>query len=67
MSDDKKDKKKPYRPTFDPHKFKNKWEAKMTFMMLNSLADVEELKLRVEELEFACVELKIKYDKKNIH
>ena len=47
MTDDTEEKKKPYRPKFDPKKFQNKWEAKITYMLLHVIADVEELTEKV--------------------
>jgi hypothetical protein len=69
MNDQKNDKKKfkAYRPTFEPEKFKNKWEAKVTYMLLNGLADIVELEKRVIELEKKLKHMEGNDDKKNIH
>ena len=69
MDDQKEDKKKfkAYRPTFEPEKFKNKWEAKITYMLLNGLADVVELEKRVIELEKKIKLLEGNNDKQNMH
>jgi hypothetical protein len=58
---------KAWRPTFQPEKFKNKWEAKMTYMLLNGLADIVELEKRVIELEKKLKTAEDNNDKKNMH
>lgn len=69
MNDKKDDEKKfkAYRPTFQPEKFKNKWEAKITYMLLNGLADIVELEKRVIDLERQLKIKEEKNDKQNMH
>lgn len=65
-NDDKK-KFKAYRPSFQPEKFKNKWEAKVTYMLLNGLADIVELEKKVNELEKKLKLMEETNAKKNMH
>ena len=58
---------KAYRPSFEPEKFKNKWEAKVTYMLLNGLADIVELEKRVIELEKKLKLAEGNNDKQNMH
>ena len=69
MDDEKNEKKKfkVYRPTFEPEKFKNKWEAKITYMLLNALADIVETEKRVIELEKKLKQMEKNNDKKSMH
>jgi hypothetical protein len=47
--------------------FKNKWEAKVTYMLLNGLADIVELEKRVIELEKKLKLVEGNNDKQNMH
>ncbi len=64
---DEKKKFKAYRPTFQPEKFKNKWEAKVTYMLLNGLADIVELEKKVIELEKKIKLMEGNNVKQNMH
>lgn len=67
MTDDTEEKKKPYRPKFDPKKFQNKWEAKITYMLLHIIADVEELTEKVKLQERKIEYLKEVNGNKSVH
>ena len=52
---------------FDPKKFQNKWEAKITYMLLHVIADVEELTEKVKLQERKIEYLKEVNGNKSVH
>jgi len=67
VNDDNEEKKKPFRPKFDPKKFQNKSEAKITYMLLHVIADVEELTEKVKLQERKIEYLKEVNGNKSVH